>query len=76
MLTVATADFAESQPEVAALMSSMSYDIDILNTTLAWQDDNNASAEEAAVYFIQNYSDVWSGWVNDDAKGKLSALIK
>jgi len=76
VLTVATADFADSQPEVAELMSNMSYDIDILNTTLAWQDDNNASAEEAAVYFIQNYSDVWSAWINDDAKSKLSALIK
>ena len=57
-------------------MSTISLDIDILNSTLAWQEDNSASAEEAAVYFLSNNSDVWSGWVNDEAKEKLSALIK
>ncbi|MDO7686124.1 MAG: glycine/betaine ABC transporter substrate-binding protein, partial [Loktanella sp.] len=43
---------------------------------LAWQDDNSASYEEAAVYFISNNSDIWSAWLDDDAKAKLAALIK
>jgi glycine betaine/proline transport system substrate-binding protein len=76
VLTVATADLTEREPEVAALMGNVSFDISILNGVLAWQDNNGASAEEAAVYFITNNSDVWSGWVNDDARDKLSALIK
>lgn len=76
VLTVATAELTEREPEVAELMSNVSFDINILNGVLAWQDNNGASAEEAAVYFITNNSDVWSGWVNDDARDKLSALIK
>lgn len=76
VLTVATADLAKREPEIAELMSNVSFDIDILNGILAWQDENGASAEEAAVHFLTNYTDVWSGWISDDARGKLSALLK
>jgi len=76
VLTVATQGLTEREPEIAALMSSISFDINILNSTLAWQDEKRASAEEAAVYFLTNHSDVWSAWVSDEARENLSALIK
>jgi len=43
---------------------------------LAWKEDNNASADETAVRFLTNYKDVWPAWLNEEAKGKLSALIQ
>ena len=76
VLTVATKALTEREPEIAELMSKVSFDIEILNSVLAWQDTNGASAEEAAVYFLTNHSDVWSGWINDAAREKLSTLIK
>ena len=76
VLTVATKALTEREPEIAELMSKVSFDIDILNSVLAWQDTNGASAEEAAVYFLTNHSDVWSGWINDAAREKLATLIK
>ncbi len=76
VLTVATKTLTEREPEIAKLMSNVSFDIDTLNATLAWADTNGASTEEAAVYFIQNNSDVWSKWINDAAREKLSKLIK
>ncbi len=76
VLTVATKALTGREPEIAELMSKVSFDIAILNSVLAWQDKNGASAEEAAVYFLNNHSDVWSKWVNDAARKKLSALIK
>ncbi len=76
VLTVATAELAEREPAVAELMGKVSFDIDILNGVLAWQDAEGASAEEAAVYFISNNSDVWSEWLDDSAREKLAQLIK
>lgn len=76
VLTVATSALTEREPEIAQLMRNVSFDINILSSVLAWKDSNNASAEEAAVYFLTNHSDVWSKWVNDDARAKLSAFIK
>lgn len=76
VLTVATAALTEREPEIAELMGKVSFDIDILNGILAWQDESGASSEEAAVYFLTNNSDVWSQWIDDAAREKLSALIK
>ncbi|MGR3514340.1 MAG: ABC transporter substrate-binding protein [Paracoccaceae bacterium] len=76
VLTVVTTTFADREPEVAELMSNVSFTNAQMGEILAWQNENNASAEEAAVYFITTYSEVWSGWLNDAAKSKLSAIIK
>ncbi|MGB0508316.1 MAG: ABC transporter substrate-binding protein [Pikeienuella sp.] len=76
VLTVSTAAFVKSNPDIANLMRNVSFDIPVLNGVLAWKDNNGASAEEAAVHFITNNSDIWSGWVNDAAREKLAALIK
>ncbi len=47
-----------------------------MGDVLAWRLDNTASYDEAAVYFLTNYQDVWTGWLNDAAREKLSAIIK
>jgi len=76
VLTVATKALTEREPDISELMSKISFDIEILNSVLAWQDENGASAEEAAVYFLTNHPNVWSEWINDDAREKLAAIIK
>ena len=76
VVTGITNTFSKKYPEIAELMSKMSFTNLQLNTVLAWKEDNKASAEEAAVTFIQGNSDVWSKWLNDSAKKKLAALIK
>ena len=60
VLTVATAAFTEREPEIAQLMSNVSFDISILNSLPAWQGENGASAEEAEIHFLTSNSDVWS----------------
>ena len=76
VLTVVTSDFKKREPEIAKLMSSISFDVGVMNALLAWKKDKGASAEEAAVRFLTNEKDTWSKWVNDKARAKLSALLK
>ena len=76
VLTVVTAEFAAANPAVTDLMRNLSFTNREMGAILAWQEDNNASADEAAVYFLSNNSGTWSGWLNSEARGKLSALIK
>jgi glycine betaine/proline transport system substrate-binding protein len=76
VLTVVTSDFAERNPEVFDLVSNISFGTQELSNLLAWQADNSASAEEAAVYFLTQNADTWKSWVNDAAAEKLSAIIK
>ncbi len=76
ILTIVTKDFNEAHPEEAQLMSNITFKTDTMSSLLAWQDENNATAEEAAVYYLQNNKDEWSAWLNDDARGNLSELLK
>lgn len=76
VVTAVAPGLQEREPEVVAFLSEMSFTNAQMGEVLAWQDDNNASYEEAAAYFLTNYTDSWSGWLNDEARGKLSALLK
>lgn len=76
VLTVVTTDFAERNPEVFELVSNIAFTTDEINKVLAWQADNAASAEEAAVYFLSENKDKWQGWVSADAREKLAPLFK
>ena len=76
VLTVVTADFQEAQPEIAELMSNVTFETDAMSALLAWKDANNATNEETAVYFLQNNKDVWGNWLNDAAREKLATLLQ
>lgn len=75
ILTSVTTDFAENNPEVTDFFRNMTFETSTMSGLLAWQDDNNASAEETAVHFLTNNTDTWSGWVNDAARENLSNLL-
>tara|TARA_R110002072_G_scaffold3759_11_gene26855 strand:+ start:2241 stop:3215 length:975 start_codon:yes stop_codon:yes gene_type:complete len=74
--TAATATFRDREPEIAELMSQVSFTNDQMSGILAWMEDNNASAEEGAVYFLTNNKDAWSGWLSDAARERLAAVLK
>ena len=76
VVTAATADFAEREPEIAELMSKVSFTNAQMNAILAWQEDNNASAEEAAVHFLTTSQEIWGEWLNEAAREQLSALLQ
>src|SRR5690606_32151530 len=76
VLTVVTTDFMESHPDIAELMSKVTFKTDDMSGLLAWKQENNASNEEVAAYFLQNNPDIWGGWINDAAKEKLAKLLQ
>ena len=76
VVTAVTSTFAGREPDVAELLKHMTFTNAQMGEVLAWQEGNNASYEEAAVYFLSTYPDVWGEWLNDDAKTNLAALLK
>ena len=75
VLTSVTTDFKDREPEVAEMLSKLTFQTETMSALLAWMDNNNASAEEAAVYFLSNNGDEWSTWLNDEARQNLSAVL-
>lgn len=76
VLTVVTADFAERNPDIFELVSNISFGTQELSNLLAWQADNSASAEEAAVHFLTTSQETWMGWINEEATERLSAIFQ
>jgi glycine betaine/proline transport system substrate-binding protein len=76
VVTAATQAFVEREPEAAALMENISFTNAQMGEVLAWQEANEASNEEAAVYFLTTYKDVWGSWLNDTARENLAALLQ
>ena len=76
VVTAVTTTFSDREPDVAAMLSKMSFTNAQMGEVLAWQESNNASYEEAAVYFLTSYKDVWASWLNDEARENLSALLQ
>ena len=76
VVTAVAPGLVEDEPELVEFLRNMSFTNEQMGEVLAWQDANSASYEEAAVYFLQNYTDVWSGWLNGGARENLSALLQ
>jgi len=76
VLTSITTDFKEREPEVAEMLSKMTFKTATMSSILAWMDKNNATGEEAAVYFLSNNSEEWSNWLNDSARKRLTNILE
>jgi glycine betaine/proline transport system substrate-binding protein len=76
VVTAVSHAFNEENPDIVALLKNVTFTNAQMGEVLAWQDEKNASYDEAAVYFLTTYKDVWANWLNDDAKAKLAALLK
>lgn len=76
VVTAVAPGLLDREPEVVEFLSNMSFTNSQMGEVLAWQDENDASLEEAAVYFLTSYKDVWGDWLNDSARENLSALLQ
>ncbi len=76
VLTSVTTDFKGDNPAVAEFLSKMTFETATMSGILAWMDENNASAEEAAVYFLTNNTGTWRGWLNDSAEENLASVLQ
>ncbi len=75
ILTAVTADFADREPRIAELMSNMTFQTETMSGILAWMDETGSNTEEGAVHFLTNFTEEWSGWIDDDARANLAALL-
>jgi glycine betaine/proline transport system substrate-binding protein len=73
--TVVTDNFAQEASVGLDYITNRSFGNAALNTLLAWMADNQATGEEAAIYYLQNNQDDWSGWVSKDVKKAVLAAL-
>ncbi|MGF1503355.1 MAG: ABC transporter substrate-binding protein [Paracoccaceae bacterium] len=76
VLTTVTAEFVEEHPDIAKFLGKMTFETATMSSVLAWKDENNATPQEAAVYFLTTHQDTWKTWLNDDAATRLASVLQ
>ncbi len=62
---VVHSDFPSRFPNVTSFLAYYETTLDQTNAMLAHMQDEDASIDEAALWFLQNYEDVWKDWIFD-----------
>jgi glycine betaine/proline transport system substrate-binding protein len=68
-------EFQEAAPGLIEFLGEYELDAATISTALAYMQDENASAEEAAEWWLSNNEDVWNAWVSDEVAERVSAAL-
>ncbi len=66
---------AERLPEVADFLSNYGTTVDMNNQFLNVLENEVDNAEQAAEWFLRNYEDTWTEWVNDEVADNVRAAL-
>jgi glycine betaine/proline transport system substrate-binding protein len=72
---VVDATFEDNYPEVFAFLQNYETSSEITSSALAYMQENDLEAEDAAIWFLENYEDLWSEWVTEDAYNNIMEYI-
>lgn len=62
-------------PELVEFLSNYKTSSSITSEGLAYMQENNAGAAEAARWFLENYRDLWKSWLPEDVARKVEAAL-
>ena len=65
----------DKAPEVVSFLSKYETTSEMTSKALVYMDDNDASYDEAAVWFLQEYESTWTQWVPDDIADNIKAAL-
>ena len=69
-------DILSRAPDVVAMLRNWGFDIDRYKNVAAWQSENSeATVNDAALWWLNGNTDVWSDWVTPEAETAISAAL-
>ena len=69
------AKFAEKNPLVVEFLKKYETTLAQNNEALAYMQEQEASVDDAAIWFLKNFTDVWKGWLPKDVAGKVETAL-
>lgn len=71
----ANAEFAEANPEFTEFLTNYVTTLQETNEALAHMELEGGDAADAAIWFLNEYGDLWSGWLSDDRADRVRAAL-
>lgn len=65
----------EKAPEVVEFLKNYKTSSELTNKMLAYMQENDASSEDAAKWFLKDYEDLWVQWVPEDIVEKVKNAL-
>ncbi|MFC1965431.1 glycine betaine ABC transporter substrate-binding protein [Chloroflexota bacterium] len=72
---VTSNQLAEKAPDLFPFLVRVRQPSDILNEGLAYMRENDAKADEAALWFLKNRQELWTKWVSPAIADKVKAAL-
>jgi len=66
----------EQAPEVVEFLKHYHTSSELVSEALAYMQDNQATTQETAKWFLKEHQDLWTEWVPADVAEKVNAAIK
>jgi len=72
---VVNTSLMDKAPETVTFLTKYETTADMTSKALVYMDENEASYEEAAIWFLQEYESVWIQWVPSDIASKVNSAM-
>lgn len=69
-------DLPEKAPEVVAFLENYETSSAITSEALAYIQDTDATAKEAAIWFLKEYEELWTSWVPEEIAQEVKEAIQ
>ena len=66
VMILAHHEFPDQEPEVIEFLENYSMTSPVIEEGVHYMIENSADEDEAAVWFLKNYEDIWTEWVPED----------
>lgn len=73
---VSTQAFIDENPDLAEFFGNYHTTSAIINEALAYMQENEVEADEAAEWFLQERQDVWTDWVDDEVAAAVLEAVQ
>ena len=67
--------FEERYPEITEFLRNYTTSSDITSAALAYMQENNLEAADAAIWFLENYESLWTTWVPSEVATLVKASL-
>ena len=69
-------DLIEGAPDIVEMLRAWGFNIEVYGEVAAWMKDTGvSSANDAALWWLNDKSEIWSAWVTDDAADAIKAAL-
>ncbi len=70
------ASLLKRAPDAVEMLKKYETTAELNNKVLAYMQENKVGTDQGAIYFLENYEDLWTRWVPDDVAQKVKAALQ